>query len=70
MSTLRKWAELASQNERLVEPSDRPAESSGGTASAAEPQPRGQARAGQARIEPGSWPDSPGSAEPPLARSA
>lgn len=68
MATMGKWAELASHNERLVMPSDEPAEfpggTAGGTASAADQQARGQARK-----EPGPWPDASGPTEG-LARSA
>ena len=38
MSTMGKWAELASQNERLVLPSDQSSEHTGGTVSTADRQ--------------------------------
>ena len=44
MSTMGKWAELASQNERLALPSDQSSEHTGGTVSTADRQSRGQAR--------------------------
>ena len=63
MSSMRRWAELASQNERLVLPSE-PVELAGGTVSVTDRQPRGQAR-----TEPGGRPDQAGQ-EIPLPRSA
>jgi hypothetical protein len=64
MSSMREWAELASQNERLVMPSDQPAELAGGTVSVTDRQPRGQVR-----TEPGRRPDQAGQGIP-LPRSA
>jgi hypothetical protein len=64
MSTMRKWAELASQNERLALPSDQSSELAGGTVGAADRQSRGQAR-----NEPEARPDASGR-NVPLARSA
>ncbi len=64
MSAMRKWAELASQNERLALPSDQLSETTRGTASSAE-----RASRGPARNEPGARPDVVGP-DVPLARSA
>jgi hypothetical protein len=64
MSSMREWAELASQNERLAGPSDQPAELAGGTVSVTDRQPRGQAR-----TEPGRRTDQAGQ-DIPLSRSA
>jgi hypothetical protein len=64
MSTMGKWAELASQNERLVLPSDQSSEHTGGTVSTADRQSRGQAR-----NEAGTRPDA-SRRDVPLARSA
>jgi hypothetical protein len=44
MSARSRWAELASQNERLALPSDQPSETTGGTVSSAERAPRGPSR--------------------------
>ena len=64
MSSTRKWAELASQNERLALPSDQLTEPAGGSVSVADRQPRGRAR-----TEPGTRPESSGP-DNPLPRSA
>lgn len=64
MSARSRWAELASQNERLALPSDQPSETTGGTVSSAERTSRGPAR-----NEPGARPDVAGP-DVPLARSA
>ncbi|HEX3488002.1 MAG TPA: hypothetical protein VHU92_01620 [Streptosporangiaceae bacterium] len=64
MPSMREWAELASQNERLILPSDQPVELAGGTVSVTGRQP-----SGQARTEPGRRPDQAGQ-DIPLPRSA
>lgn len=64
MSSMREWAELASQNERLVLATDQPVELAGGTVSVTDRQPKGQAR-----TEPGRRADQ-GGQDIPLPRSA
>lgn len=64
MSAMRKWAELASQNERLALPSDQLSETTGGTVSSADRPSRGGAR-----NEPGARSATAGP-DVPLARSA